>query len=194
MIIGCPSCGQKNNVPDKPRTDGIYKCGRVSCQILLLHREIEFHDRLIKDVVSELVQIRENLDSIKFTVFRQRDIYYLRQQYERNQSRIQNWLDHVEFIKSEDERKKIYSSYKWELHQVNSEIKNIPEILTKKEEIKRILQKFASLKQVFGVLNGALKLAAGVLGILGIELATSLSFLLEEVQIFLIEGGIDETK
>ncbi|MGK7875755.1 MAG: hypothetical protein AB4426_21410 [Xenococcaceae cyanobacterium] len=55
-----------------------------------------------------------------------------------------------------------------------------------------MLQKFAPLRQVFGILNGSLKLAATVLGILGIGLANNVSFLLEEAQIFLIEGGLGD--
>ena len=191
MIIQCPNCSKKNKLPDRPRTDGIYKCGHLSCRVLLLHREIEFHDRLIKDVMNELVQIRKNLESIKFAAFRQRDIYFLREDYQRNKSRIQNWLDHVEFLKDRDEKRKIYTSYQWELQKINDESKKIPEIITKKESIKKLLQKYAPLKQVFGILNGGLKLAFTVLGVLGIDLANNVSFLLEEVEIFLIEGGLE---
>lgn len=193
MIIDCPNCGIKNRIPDHPRTDGVYKCGHAKCQILLLHREIKFHDKLIKDVMEELREIRENLESIRFAAFRQGDVYFLRQNYERNQSRIQNWLDHVEFLKDPVEKRKIYTAYRWELQQINNEIKKIPDVITKKESIKRILRKYAPLKQVFGILNGGLKLVFTVLGIIGIDLANHISFLLEEVDIFLIQGGLEDS-
>jgi hypothetical protein len=194
MIVICPTCSQKNRIPDRPRTDGVYKCGVKTCGTLLLHRKVEFHSRLITDVINDLRRIRENLESIKFSVFRQRDIYFLKEDYERSKSRLQNWFDHVEFIKDPIERKEIYGSYKQEIRQIEGEIKFIADLINKKEEIKRILQRFKPLVPVFSVLNGALKLAVGVLGIIGLDVADHIQFLLEEVQIFLIEGGLGTSK
>jgi hypothetical protein len=191
MIITCPTCGQKNKIPDRPRTDGVYKCGVKTCATLLLHRKVEFHSRLIRDVTKDLRRIKENLESIRFAVFRQRDIYLLREDYERSKSRLQNWLDHVEFIKDPIERQEIYGSYKQELRQIEREIKAVANLINKKEEIKKILQKFKPFIPVLGVLNGALKLAVGVLGVIDVSVAENIQFMLEEVQIFLIEGGLD---
>lgn len=194
MIIACPICSQKNRIPDRPRTDGVYKCGIKMCDTLLLHRKVEFHSRLIRDVIDDLRGIRENLESIKFSVFRQRDIYFLREDYERSKSRLQNWFDHVEFIKDPIERQEIYGSYKQELRQIEGEVKVVADLINKKEEIKRILQRFKPFLPVLGVLNGALKLAVGVLGIIGVNVAENIQFMLEEVQIFLIEGGLDTSE
>ncbi|MGB3193505.1 MAG: HAD hydrolase family protein [Limnoraphis sp.] len=189
MIIKCSNCGQKNRLPEQIETNGIYKC--ASCQTHLLHREIEFHDKLIKQVMNELSEIRKELDGIKLSVFRQREIYFLRQKYEHNQSRIQTWLDHVEYIRDQDEKRKIGSSYKWEIQQIKNEIEKISAILSKKEEIKKIMQKFAALKTAFGILSTGLKLAGTVLSFLGIELGNNMNFLLKEMDIFLIEGGLE---
>lgn len=190
MIFECPVCGQKNRIPERPRTDGVYHCGILTCRTLLLDHKVKFHDRLIRDVMEDLQRIKSDLESIKYAIFRQRDIYYLREEYERSKSRLQNWHDHVEFIRDPIERDEIYGSYKAELRAIKSEVVSIANLISKKEEIKKILQKFKPFAVTLGVLNGALKLAVGVLGITGVNWLDEVQFMLEDIQIFLIEGGI----
>jgi hypothetical protein len=35
MVVVCARCGQKNQVPDMPRTDGLYRCGSFECRAVL---------------------------------------------------------------------------------------------------------------------------------------------------------------
>lgn len=32
VIVRCPACGQRNRIPEKPRADGVYRCGKSSCR------------------------------------------------------------------------------------------------------------------------------------------------------------------
>lgn len=193
MIIICPTCGKKNRIPHQPRTDGVYRCGADGCKTFLFRHKVEFHGRLIADVENDLNSIKQELESIRFSVFRQRDIYFLKQKYDQCKARLQTWYDHSEFIRDKFERQQIYGTYRQELKQIEQNIKTIADLIDKKEEIKRIIRRFKPFVTTLGVLNKALQLAAAALSIIGLTVGEDAQFLLEEVQIFLIEGGLDES-
>jgi hypothetical protein len=61
MIIPCPKCQRKNRIPERPRTDGVYRCKISTCGAYLHRHKNEHHDKLIRDVISDLKCIKENL-------------------------------------------------------------------------------------------------------------------------------------
>jgi hypothetical protein len=191
MIIPCPKCQQKHRIPDRPRTDGYYSCKISTCGALILHHRKEFHDKLIRDVISNLNHVKESLSSIKLAIFQQRDIYLLRQEFDKSNSRFQNWYDNVQYIKDPIERQEIYGTYKIELRLIKEEVVCIIALLNQKEEIKRVFQRFKLLSSAFSVLNATLKLAIKALGIIGIHIPEEVQLMLGDFQIFLIEGGLD---
>jgi hypothetical protein len=191
MIIPCPNCGQKNKIPDRPRTDGVYKCGDPRCKMFLLHHRVEFHSRLINDVVSDLKNIKQKLESIKFAIFHQKEIYFLKEDYDRTKSRLQNWIDYTEFIRDPIERQEIYGTYKQQLSDIKQEIGAIANLIDKKEEIKKTIRKFKLFREAVEVLNSTLGLANFVLESIGIQIPEEIKYMLGDIQIFLIEGGLN---
>jgi hypothetical protein len=189
MIIPCPKCQQKNRIPDRPRTDGRYSCKIPTCGTLLLHHRVDFHDKIIRDVISDFKRIKENLQSIKFAIFRQKDIDSLRGDYEKSCSHIQNWYDNVQY-RDPIERQQIIGTYKKELRLIKEEIAAIVDLVNRNEEIKRVLQRFKSLSSAFSILNVTLKLAISALGAIGISIPEFQ--LLGDSKILSIGGELDD--
>jgi dynactin complex subunit len=191
MIIPCPKCQKKNRIPDRPRTDGHYSCKISTCGTLLLHHTVDFHDKLIRDVIIDLKRIKENLQSIKFAIFQQKDIDSLRRDYEKSHSRLQNWYDNVQYIRDPIERQQIYGTYKKELRLIKEEVVVIVDLVNRNEEIKRVVRRVKSLSSVFSILNVTLRLAISALGAIGIYMP-EIQLMSGDSPTSLIEGGLDE--
>jgi hypothetical protein len=116
----------------------------------------------------------------------------LRQNYEKNNSRFQSWCDSVQYIRDPIERQQIYGTYKEELKLIKEEIADIIDLLNRKEEIKRVFQRFKSLSSVFSILNTTLKLAINALKVIGIYVPDDIQLMLGDFQTFLLEGGLDD--
>jgi hypothetical protein len=191
MIIPCPTCSKKNKIPDRPRTDGTYRCGDSKCKTFLLRHRVEFHSRLINDVVIDLKNIKQKLESINFAIFHQKEIYFLKEDYDRTKSRLQNWIDYSEFIRDPIEKKQIHGTYKEQLSNIKQEIEAIANLINKKEEIKKTIRKFKLFREAVGALSFTLELANIVLENIGVQIPEQIKYMLEDIQIFLIEGGLN---
>lgn len=118
VIYTCQSCSSKNRVANSKKTGGRWKCGK--CGIVLLHRKAIFHESLMLNVRYELEEMLIQLKEIRFPVFSQKRIKEIEAKNEKCRSKIENWVDHLSYLKDENEKKEIMDSYNPDIKEIES--------------------------------------------------------------------------
>ncbi len=118
MIFECQKCNQLNRVPDRPRTDGRYRCG--VCGHIVLHRRVTFHSSLLLDVRESLEDISMEVAKIPTIHLRFGTLDGLKERLSTAQARMEQWLDHAEYAGASDSRQSILiiESYRPDINQI----------------------------------------------------------------------------
>lgn len=170
----CESCNSKNRVANPKKTGGRWKCGK--CGKVLLYRKAVFHESLMVNVRYELEEILIQLKEIRFPVFSQNKIKEIEVKNEKCRSKIENWLDHLSYLKNENERKEIMDSYKPDI----KEIENLTILISYEiKDARWLREKLSSIdivRQVVVSISLTMKAMAGIFAFLGLDgLITSIT-------------------
>lgn len=113
LTYTCGSCNTVNRVLDPKLTGGKWNCGR--CGNTVLHKEKLFHDNIITEVRVQLEAMLDSLREIRYPVFAQKRMSEIEKMNTKFRSKIENWENHLAYLKSDDDRATIRRSYKPDL-------------------------------------------------------------------------------
>jgi DNA-directed RNA polymerase subunit RPC12/RpoP len=163
----CESCNTLNKVRDPKKTGGRWRCGR--CGHVILHRKRIFHESLILDVRQQLEFTLLRLREIKFPIFSQGKINEIEKINQKYRSKVESWLDHISYLKSEEERNEIFDSYKPDLNEIEKLTILVSDEIKDARWFRDKLQGFDIVRKIVVSTSYTMKAIASVLAFFGLD-------------------------
>lgn len=160
----CKSCNTINRVKSPNRLGGWWKCGKV-----ILYREEIFYEELIINVRKNMTAIYEEICRKKYPVFAQKKINELETKMNYNQSKIENWLDHLGYLKDGKQKKIIESSYQPDLEEIQNMVEKISTEMKDKRWLKNKLNEYNFIRRFIVSIANTLKAVSTLLSFFGFE-------------------------
>lgn len=163
----CESCSTINRVINPKKSGGRWKCGK--CGSVILHRKRIFHEALIIDVRRQLMMTHEKLKEIRFPTFAQKKINEIEKLNQKYRSKMENWLDHLSYLKNEEEKQEIVDSYKPDINEIERLTISISEEIKDSRWLKEKIQGLDVIRKVMLSTGLMMKAIAGVLAFFGLD-------------------------